>query len=534
MGAWTPAKKTTRYNGSAGVRVVAGKLIVDGSFRRGLTQNLANGNIRQVQTSWRELGLVQPNGSQGVADPATSTLNGQTMGLTLRYAPTSWWTHELVLGVDEEHVEVKGTAPGFITAADTLLSYSKINEARMSQLYTTTARVPMGRMATATVTFGADHWRNTSSSSTGSATSISGALSQATVTRDPPGKNTGGFLQTQLALWDALFLTYGLRAEWNPNYGDEAQPNYAPRYGAALTREFGPLTAKLRTSYGRSTRPPAQKIKLAQPQANPTTLTLYGPFDFQIASPDLGPEFQQGIEAGFELYYRNRASLIVTRYNQTVDRLISRISPVDSIKSLAINPQVADSHDSQGFGYFYIAQNLNVGSIRNQGWELQGSVYFGPFGTKGTYSWTKSRVIGITPQYRNLLGSNTAFQVGRPFDYLPEHTWGVTETFSNRIATVAFTLNGHGQYYKGRDYLFANATTTWRDPYYRLRQDIPSFYRSLGSNHTTADFNAAYRVTSIFEGIAQVQNLTNYYQEDIDVTLPAIGRQSKVGVRIKF
>jgi outer membrane receptor protein involved in Fe transport len=534
VGAWTPAKRTTRYSGNAGVRINLGKLNVDASMRRAMTQNLRGGDIRQVQTSWRELGLVQPNGSAGVSAPATSTLNGQTLGMTLIYAPTGWWLHELVLGLDEANSEVAGIAPGFITPADSLISFTQFNESRTSQRYTTTARFPIGALAEGTLTFGADHWRNRSSTLTASSTSVTGSLAQPTVIRDKPGKNTGGFLQAQLALWDALFFTYGLRAEWNPNYGDEAQPNFAPRYGVAYTREYRGLTAKLRASYGRSTRPPAVRAKVSTAETNPLTIGLYGPFNSQIESSDLGPEFQQGAEGGLEIYLRNRASLVITRYNQTVDQLISRISPVDSIRSLAPNPQLADSKDAENFGYLYIAQNINVGSIRNQGWELQGSVYFGPFGTRGTYSWTKSRVIGITPQYRALLGSNTLYEVGRPFDYLPEHSWALTEIYARRATTVSLTLNGHGQFYKARDYLAANANTTWRDPNYRLRQNIPTFYRPLGPSHATADFNAAQRISSSIEAILQVQNLANYYQEDIDITLPAMGRQSKVGVRLRF
>jgi outer membrane receptor protein involved in Fe transport len=534
VGAWTPAKRTTRYSGSGGLRFSVGKFALDASARRGKTQNDRSGDIRQVQTSYRELGLIQPNGSAGVAGPATSTLNGQTLGLTLRFTPTSWWLHELVVGKDETNSELLGTAPGFITPGDSLISYTQFKEWRTSERYSTSARIPVARIAAATVTLGADHWRSRTLNATASSTSPTGPLGDKTVIRDPPGKNTGGFVQAQLGLWDELFLTYGLRAEWNPNYGEDAQPNYAPRYGAAYTRDFGMLTAKLRASYGRSTRPPGVRAKVATPETNPVTIALYGNFNSQIESPDIGPETQQGIEAGLELYLRSRASLVVTRYNQTVDNLITRVQPVDSVRSLAPNPQLADSHDSDGFGFLYINQNLNVGSIRNQGWELQGSLFAGPFVTRGTYSWTKSRVIGITPQYAKLFVTNALYQVGRPFDYLPEHTWALTQAYARRATNVALTLNGHGQFYKGRDYLSFNATTPWRDPSYKLRQNVPSFYRALGPKHVTADLNAAQRFTAGIEGIVQVQNLTNYYQEDIDVAFPTIGRQSKIGVRVKF
>jgi len=90
------------------------------------------------------------------------------------------------------------------------------------------------------------------------------------------------------------------------------------------------------------------------------------------------------------------------------------------------------------------------------------------------------------------------------------------------------------QFYKGRDYLTINANTNWRDPYFRLRQTLPSFYRSLGPKHATADINASYRFTPAIEALAQIQNIADYYQEDVDVGIATIGRQSKVGVRVRF
>jgi outer membrane receptor protein involved in Fe transport len=534
MGAWTPAKKTTRFSGNGAVRMKTGHFIVDATMRVGKTRNLQHGDVRQVQTSWRESGLVQPNGTAGISDPTVSMLDGRTAGLTVQYNPFHWWSHEISVGVDRANVEIEGVEPGFITVADTLLSYSRQKEKRVSERYTTTARLPIGRIAAATVTFGADHWRTKSSFLSGSGLSIPDAIEASTSVENEPGKNSGGFIQAQLGIRDQLFVTYGLRGEWNPTYGDEAQPNYAPRYGVAYTRDVGPVTAKLRASYGRSTRPPAVRAKSNQAQTAPTIIALYGQYDSQIANSLLEPEFQRGSEGGLELYLGDRASLSITRYNQTVDNLINRVIPVDSVRSLAPSPQMADSHDDEGFGFIYVAQNLNIGTIRNDGWELTGSVNFGSFTTRGVYSWTRSRIIGVTPQYRNLLGTNILFQVGRSFDYLPEHTWSVSETMQTPRTTLAVTINGHGQIYKGRDWLANSAFTTWRDPYYKLRQNVPLNYRSLGKAHATGDFNASHRFTSDIEAIVQVRNIANYYEQDMDITLASLGRQSRAGLRVSF
>ena len=88
--------------------MTAGRFIADLSARAGHTTNLQHGDVRQVQTSWRETGLVQPNGSAGLSDPTTSALDGQTAGLTLSYNPFPWWSHEAAVGLDLSDVEQRG------------------------------------------------------------------------------------------------------------------------------------------------------------------------------------------------------------------------------------------------------------------------------------------------------------------------------------------------------------------------------------------------------------------------------------------
>src|SRR5690606_16924824 len=133
---------------------------------------------------------------------------------------------------------------------------------RRSLRTTSTAQVPLHDMMRVVMTVGVDAWQNLRTglsmgnlpSLTGTLTPVStGAVSVATTIRRQPGHNAGGFLQAQVGLWDQMFLTYGMRAEWNPFYGDEAQPNVAPRYGVAYTRAWGSVTTKMRASYGRST-----------------------------------------------------------------------------------------------------------------------------------------------------------------------------------------------------------------------------------------------------------------------------------------
>jgi outer membrane receptor protein involved in Fe transport len=324
-----------------------------------------------------------------------------------------------------------------------------------------------------------------------------------------------------------------MRAEWNPNYGDQARV-LPGRYGLSYTHDVGPVSAKLRASYGRSTRPPDNGLKLAVRQTDRSAVAQFGSYDHQLANPELEPEYQQGGEGGVELYFGQTGSLIVTRYNQTVDNLILGVSYVDSVRGLLPGNKYGECSssfvDAEGYCYKQQQQNLNVGSIRNQGWELQGSLNTGPFATHGTYSWTKSRILGITPRYRSLL-MNIAFEPGRPMDLAPEHSWAVNTTYTRRLSMVSLSVNGTGMLFKQRDDLALLADENLRFPNYQPRMGLPSGYRSVGDGYATADLNAMHQLTRSISLVLQVQNLTDYYANDYDARFSAIGRQSRLGFR---
>jgi outer membrane cobalamin receptor len=390
-----------------------------------------------------------------------------------------------------------------------------------------------------TITVGADNWQSLNTSASASPQTLTGSLSNAGISRNH-SHNTGGFLQGQLALADKLFLTYGMRADWNPNYGNKAKV-LPGRYGIAWTSELGTVTAKLRGSYGRSTRPPAAGLSLARLSTESLSgvadVPFYGIYSPQLANPELVPEQQQGGEGGIELYLGNRGSLVVTRYNQTVDQLIDFVSRVDSVRSFIPNPPSgANSFDADGYGYRVESQYLNIGSIRNQGWELQGTVNVGPLSARGVYSWTKSRTIGITPKYRSRfsVANYPTYQPGATFRLFPEHTWSLGLTYGHANTTLALNVNGVGTF-----------RNSFNDFYYlhmisiaRAQTDIWSLngsqYASMIPGYALVDLNASHRFTSNIEGIAQLQNANNRYVNDLQASGATIGRQTKVGMRVRL
>jgi hypothetical protein len=181
----------------------------------------------------------------------------------------------------------------------------------------------------------------------------------------------------------------------------------------------------------------------------------------------------------------------------------------------------------------YQYKSFNVGGIRNQGWELQGSVTTGPLTSRGTYSWTKSRVLGITPKYREFFANIREYQPGAVFGMLPEHTWALGFTYAQGRTTVALNMTGNGQIPGGGSAMYYNALSSS----IRLmpdRQSLTFSGWSVDKGYVLSNLSAARRFSSWVEGVLQIDNLTNRYRNDYDLTFPVMGRQTKGGLRIRL
>jgi len=561
IGPWTPGVQHTRTEAFGGARlefpISIGRTATDFTYRRSLSQNRRRGSeypAANYEKGW----YLNEDGAAGLDptfnDLATQAL-GQTVGLTTSYQPTTWWTHALTLGQDVANIEAITRTKRFASPGDSTLFINVNAENRRSIRYVTTVRTPVTSFANATMTMGADEWQTLESGFIAHPnTSITAGLDDpfASRVRD---HDAGAFVQAQLGLHDQLFLTYGMRAEFNPAIGTNAKV-LPGRYGVAYTQDLGYVSAKLRGSYGRSIRPPAPQAKLGYVNPDPVMQSVFGQgFYYQLPNPELVPEYQQGGEGGLELYFGSRGSLVVTRYNQTVEGLISNVVGADSVRSrMPIQAQsyggwcgfrgpdgnlyVSTCPDAQGYVYYLQAEYLNIGSIRNQGWESQGSVNVGPVTARGTYSWTKSRIIGITPKYRALYPATSypQYRQGAPFDYLPEHTWALGITYASSASTLGLNVNGRARTTIDRnDFYTQHLSGNIRLPQNRLIVSNSRYqYVNVSAGYALTSLVATHRVSTRLEGLLQVDNLLNHYQNDVSGAYASMGRQSNVGLRLRF
>lgn len=553
-GAWSPGQQMQRTSLYGGANSRFTMFSLDLSARQGWTRNKQEGRAEQAITDLRQSGVFELAPSAILTTPSVSSLTGRTLGITVGFTPLSWWSHQVTLGSDASDTQIIGSIPGFVVVFDTSYSNYQTPSSRVSQSYSSTVRMQFGSLAQATLTYGGDHWRSRSSSVNWSIQPLAGnAITNTSITRNKD-KNSGAYIQGQFGLWDALFLTYGIRADWNPNYGELARVRPG-RYGVSYSKNFGVVSAKLRGSYGRSIRPPESGNKLGflnpTTSANAALLAFYGSNLYRtLPNPELGPEFQQGGEGGMELYLGSRASFVVTRFNQTVDGLISNVSGVDSVRALEpgrsavaivnCNPTSTSpsfSPRSDGYCYYVQSQFLNVASVRNQGWEMQGSLNTGPFTTSGTYSWTKSRVIGVTPRYRAFFAGSPSFVPGQTSNFVPEHTWAVNVSYISPKTSLGINVNGLGQIVRRGD-LGDLVIPTSNNLRLRVTEaysfaDLFSYRRPM-SGYTTANLNASRRLSSKLEATLQITNLTDHYQNDSHYQYPVLGRQTLLGARLRF
>ena len=187
----------------------------------------------------------------------TLKVHQQTYGFTGSWQATQHWQHAITLGYDQTYNSGVQTQPRFRTPGDSLLSVTATHQAKTSLLYHTDVSLRLGPVVGAVATAGANYnaYDDLFISTSGTA-QTTGFLSGSTLILRTPWTNTGYFAQVQLNLVERLFLTSGLRAERNQNFGADFGTAWSPRVGAAYVLGVGSATVKLRASYGESLRPP--------------------------------------------------------------------------------------------------------------------------------------------------------------------------------------------------------------------------------------------------------------------------------------
>jgi iron complex outermembrane receptor protein len=353
------------YRGTfGGARTVLGPLRLDGTLRYADVRFVAPSNPllgnNPVPTTIRPL-------------LETQRIENETYGITADFQPRGWWRQTLVLGLDR-HSGAIAPQREPATVADALLGATRENVSKSSLRYAMAVRLLDRSDVALSATLGAER-SSLLRERLGFRSDLAGTGRGLTALYNDQVDNTGVFGQVKLELSNSVFVTAGLRGERNSSFGENFGTAYAPMLGAAVTRDLGGATLKVRAAYGKGIRPP-------QPNARRAIQTV----GFrQLANPELQPEVQSGLEGGLELYVGDRATLSLTTYSQTADGLVQQV--------------VANRRTSAR-----TVQFQNVGRIDNRGVELEGSVRSGALRGDVTFALTDSRVRALSRLYTGDLG----------------------------------------------------------------------------------------------------------------------------------
>ncbi len=418
----------------------------------------------------------------------------ETYGLNATYTPVRWWQHHFSVGYDARILDdlVYGPLPPPKNPArrEAVIQPGS----RISFGYNTSLQVPLGARVASSLTLGADYWLyNEFNSYSLNTPAIVGVLN-AVYTDRAEYHNTGYFAQTQVGIDQALFLTAGVRAEQNPNFGDNYGLAIAPRVGVSYVHPLGGVNVKLRASYGKAIRPPEPALKDA-------SSTIYAN---QLANPTLGPEAQIGGDAGVELDVGRRGSLGVTYYNQRA---------LDLIQSVEIAP----AHDTVPS----TTQYQNVGRIRNIGWEFEGQLNLDPITVNATYTLTVANHVA-----QLLLGYTGDLVVGDRLLGSPKNAGGVTVTYQNRSTSVSLSGTYLGSHVES-DWVALFATRFGAAPDRGSARAYWITYPAL----TKLNLVVSQRLGRGLSGIVKVENLTNSQAVERTNFALQMGRQTWFGLR---
>ncbi|HEX6536383.1 MAG TPA: TonB-dependent receptor [Gemmatimonadaceae bacterium] len=457
----------------------------------------ASFSVRYSNRRWEKPQLPMLSSYPYYAKPwnRIDDMSDQAYAIHLEYSPTTRWHHSLTLGQSGLDYEYYNFRARYTTPADSLRELFSSHEVRSQLAYNTTLDLSLGRDLSSTLTAGVDYYHmqaNFMYSST--LPDAEGALA-GLVGQRLPWNNTGYFAQLQTGVHDLIYITAGLRAERNDNFGDDYGLAYSPRVGVSVVHDVAGATVKLRASYGDAIRPPF-----------PTQKSDYRTTSYvQLPNPELGPERQLGWDGGFDLFFGKRASLSVTHYDQTARNLIDQVL-------------IPDSTSAPTYQY------QNAGQIANRGWEFEGHLRTQRVDLTATYSIVSSRISRLAPHYSG------DYDIGDRVLGIPGRSGGVTVAYRpTHHTTVTGNLvyigpwtnldvrSYYGFIYGGDAYLGSGRAYWMRYP-----------------SVTKVNLGVAQEISSSLTGFVRVENVANEQTFENYNTSPQIGRTTLVGVRLRY
>jgi iron complex outermembrane receptor protein len=512
-----PGAQSRDARGDAGFRLVGSRSMLTGTARFyakdagvGTSPLIAAPTLPQLgqtpaeRDPWRMNGQRDFGGQRTMARDAASSsqsVREYTLGTTATFDASERWTHALTVGVDGYRLsgDVTGSPTPIPSAFDSALRAARGSADRATLRATSMARVGSAAGAAATTTFAAEY----------------SSLQQRTENESPVGfaqelddyavwQSNAGIVGQLDASWrGTLFASSGLRLERADGLAATNGLVSLPMLGAAAVHEFGPLTTKLRASYGKGIRPAGSALRASWLARQ------------SLTQRSLAPEEQSGLEAGFDEFLGPLFSLHLTHFDQYAYNLIQ---PVAIASSLTPYP-----NDGGSNRLMYALQN--VGEISNRGWELESSVNAGRLSLTGTFSLVNSRV------RRLALGYTGDLKPGDRMLAVPARTAGLTSTWTARRWSASLGATQASDWLNYDGLALASAAATTAHPI--VGEQLRSYWRSY-AGVTRIDASASRLLFGSFTVVATARNLLDVQRGEPDNVTVVPGRTLTAGLQAKF
>ena len=488
-GDWVPEGRFSIPSAYAGIRVVQGPLTVDLSGRY-----YAQNRFAVIDPNIAKTGFVF------LSKPLrrSAKQQEQTLGAHLSFTAAPRWRHTLTVGTDRYLESDDQIGPRLTTPSDTLFFVLSQVEGKTSIAYNSSVQFKLARDLAATLVTGIDHYSYRSEGySTSGAVTQSGAIqtvpAQPSVATRDLTSNTGYFVQAQLNVREALFLTGGIRAEDNSNFGSDFKVPLSSRAGLSYTQQAGATTVKLRGSYGEAIRPPTPGQRSGQASA----------FDVRLANPFLGPERQKGWDGGVDVILGQWGAIGATYYHQIARDLIQFV-----VVDLTSTPQTV--------------QYQNVGRVKNTGFEFEGTTNVGMVQLRGQFAITKSRVQELAPNYTGEL------LVGDQVTLVPRHTGGFSVTLTPGQTSITGGLSYVGSW-TNLDRFAQFSCFGGTGPC----QASTRGYLKQYNGFVKFNLSISHQLTPALSGFLAVDDLTNNATTEFWNQVAVPGRVGMLGLRVR-
>lgn len=383
VGEYLPGAFVHHTTGDAGFRVVRPKLIATGTARIFASESAdpTSPLFRDPVSAARE-GQVIPQ-----------SVREYTLGGSATIIPNERWTHAIVAGFDGSRVSnLADYHTPLPSASGSDLGTSGGNANLATLRVSSIARLGDENNLATTLTFAGensllDFRSRADTSSDVASTTISPVVQRWT---------SAGVAQANMSWRDVAYLTTGLRVERNDAFGSNRSVSMLPMVGAAVLHDYGPLTVKLRSAYGRGIRP----------AATPMRETAWFDPRGQARLLNLAPEEQSGIETGLDFFVGRTFGFQVTRFDQLASGLIQRVAyttagdhnqAAQGMPGEPAYPELQHHIHAEDRRIAYVLQN--VGQITNRGWELRSEFNLNALSLSGTFSTVDSRVKQTAQNY---------------------------------------------------------------------------------------------------------------------------------------